>query len=136
MTKKHFIELADTLREYEADTGEPLPDRLLTALGFLLQAPESPFRLGPLALLRARPLWPVWRHDQAESIVTPETIRALRAGLGLSRAALAAHLGVSIFAVAKWEEGVRNPCCKYMRREPSRLSAKSQRLQKKGETDD
>ena len=33
MTKKHFIALADTLRDYETETGEQLPDKLISAIG-------------------------------------------------------------------------------------------------------
>lgn len=43
MTKKHFIALADTLREYESETGEVIPDRLLTALGFFCKRQNPRF---------------------------------------------------------------------------------------------
>jgi len=54
--------------------------------------------------------------------VTPELIREARAGLGLSRADFAARLGVSLATVGSWEQGRRNPCCKYMRRTLVRLA--------------
>ena len=43
MTKKHFIALADTLRDYETETGEQLPDRLLSAIGHFCYRQNSFF---------------------------------------------------------------------------------------------
>ena len=54
--------------------------------------------------------------------VTPELIREARAGLGLSRPDFAARLGVSLATIGSWEQGRRNPCCKYMRRTLTRLA--------------
>jgi len=49
--------------------------------------------------------------------MTPATIKRKRQALALSRAELAALLGVSPVTIEKWEQGTRRPCCQFMREE-------------------
>ena len=47
-------------------------------------------------------------------------IKRARRAKGISRVALAEHMDVSQWTVVKWEQGVRNPCCKWCMRELKR----------------
>ena len=46
---------------------------------------------------------------EVDTLDLPARMRLLRAGLGLSRGALAAILGVSAITVSRWERGGRPP---------------------------